>query len=87
MLFRIHGVIVMQAIEFEAEVHDGVIKLPKEFSQWSEKSVRVILMEAEQSASRIVKQRQPHPDIAGKGRTLGDLVSPVVDESDWECLN
>ena len=26
--------------------------------------------------------RQPHPDIAGKAQTLGDLVSPIVDETD-----
>lgn len=32
------------------------------------------------------KRRRPHPDIAGKGRTLGDLIEPVVDETDWECL-
>ena len=24
--------------------------------------------------------------IAGKGKTLGDIVSPIVDEQDWECL-
>jgi hypothetical protein len=24
--------------------------------------------------------------IAGKGRTLGDIVSPIVDEQDWDCL-
>jgi len=32
------------------------------------------------------KQRRPHPDIAGKGRTLGDLIEPAVAEADWECL-
>lgn len=32
-------------------------------------------------------RRQPHPAIAGKGRLIGDLVQPVVDEGDWECLN
>jgi hypothetical protein len=32
------------------------------------------------------KKRRPHPDIAGKGRTLGDLVSPMVDDIDWVCL-
>jgi hypothetical protein len=31
-------------------------------------------------------RRRPHPDIAGKGRTLGDLVGSIVDETDWECL-
>jgi hypothetical protein len=24
--------------------------------------------------------------IAGKGKTLGDIVSSIVDEQDWECL-
>ncbi len=32
------------------------------------------------------RRRRPHPEIAGKGRTLGDLVAPIVDEGDWECL-
>ena len=31
-------------------------------------------------------KRRPHSDIAGKGRTLGDLVSPIVDDADWVCL-
>ena len=31
-------------------------------------------------------RRRPHPAIAGKGKTLGDLVAPLLDESDWECL-
>ena len=26
--------------------------------------------------------RRPHPAIAGKGRTLGDLISPIVAELD-----
>lgn len=30
--------------------------------------------------------RRPHPTIAGKAQTLGDLVTPIVDGSDWECL-
>ena len=24
--------------------------------------------------------------VAGKGKTLGDIVSPIVNEEDWECL-
>ena len=32
------------------------------------------------------KRRFPPASIAGKGETLGDLVSPIVDEDDWECL-
>lgn len=36
--------------------------------------------------SKQTKHRRPHPDIAGKGRTLGDLVNPLVEEADWVCL-
>jgi hypothetical protein len=32
------------------------------------------------------KRRHPSPLIAGKGTTLGDLVNPIVNEQDWECL-
>jgi hypothetical protein len=32
------------------------------------------------------KRRTTSTRIAGKGRTLGDIVSPIVDEQDWECL-
>jgi hypothetical protein len=32
------------------------------------------------------KRRKTSSLIAGKGRTLGDIVSPIVDEQDWECL-
>ncbi len=27
--------------------------------------------------------RQPNPLIAGQGRTVGDIVGPIVDVSDW----
>jgi hypothetical protein len=32
------------------------------------------------------KRRTTSASIAGKGKTLGDIVSPIVDEQDWECL-
>jgi hypothetical protein len=31
-------------------------------------------------------RRVPASTIAGKGKTLGDLVSPMIEEQDWECL-
>jgi hypothetical protein len=31
-------------------------------------------------------RRRPPAAIAGKGQTLGDLVSPIVAEQDWQCL-
>ena len=33
-----------------------------------------------------VPRRTPPISIAGKGKTIGDLISPIVDESEWECL-
>jgi hypothetical protein len=32
------------------------------------------------------KRRTTSTLIAGRGKTLGDIVSPIVDEQDWECL-
>ncbi len=32
------------------------------------------------------QRRTAATTIAGQGKTLGDLVSPIVDEQDWECL-
>ena len=31
-------------------------------------------------------KRVPSPRIAGKGKTLGDIVAPVIPESDWNVL-
>jgi hypothetical protein len=28
-------------------------------------------------------RRTPSPAIVGKGRTLGDIVGPIVDPEDW----
>lgn len=42
---------------------------------------------ARRNAKPVVgKRRTPSAMIAGKGETLEDLVSPIVDEQDWECL-
>ncbi|HAS50840.1 MAG TPA: hypothetical protein DCS21_03535 [Gammaproteobacteria bacterium] len=32
------------------------------------------------------KRRSPPASLAGKVEILGDIVSPIVDEEDWECL-
>ena len=30
--------------------------------------------------------RRPSPAIAGKGNILGDIISPVIPDSDWDAL-
>ncbi len=55
-------------------------------------SARIIVTVLEESAgsdSAVVEKNQrrvPPASIAGKGKTLGDIVSPIVAEDDWECL-
>ena len=46
---------------------------------------RIIVTILEETKSQI-KRRFPIPDMAGKVKILGDIVSPIVDEEDWECL-
>jgi len=36
--------------------------------------------------SKLPRRRSPPASLAGKAEILGDLVSPLVDEEDWECL-
>ncbi len=33
-----------------------------------------------------IKRRIPPASMAGKVKILGDIVSPIVDEEDWQCL-
>lgn len=47
---------------------------------------RVIITLVEPLNLSARKSRIPSALIAGKGKTLGDLVEPIFSESDWECL-
>jgi len=33
-----------------------------------------------------IKRRIPPASMTGKVKILGDIVSPIVDEEDWQCL-
>lgn len=54
-----------------------VIDLPESFINHR---VEVIVLTIDEQPQKSTGQRLLHPDIAGKGRTLGDLVTPLVDE-------
>ncbi len=60
-----------------------VIELPESFVNHR---VELIALTIDEEPLRNKNDGTPHPEIAGKGRTLGDLVAPIVDEGDWECL-
>jgi hypothetical protein len=38
----------MHAIEFEAQTHDGIVQIPAQYQAWQNKTVHVILLEAEE---------------------------------------
>jgi hypothetical protein len=68
---------------YEAIIENGQIKWltdePKIFK------ARVIVTILSDTTLQLPR-RTPAISIAGKGKTLGDLVSSTIDEQDWECL-
>lgn len=68
---------------YEAIYENGQVKWLEE--QPPVKTARVIVIFLEENTSP-VKRRTPPACIAGKGKTLGDIISPVVSEAEWECL-
>jgi len=69
---------------YEAIYENGQVKWLGE--QPTVQSARLIVTVLEETTAPKVIRRSPPASIAGKGKTLGDIVSPLVDEEDWECL-
>ncbi len=44
------------------------------------------LVTTQKSTTEAAAGRIPPASIVGKGKALGDIVSPIVTEEDWECL-
>lgn len=57
-----------------------VIELPQSFVN---RRVEVIALTMDETPEAAGARRQPSPVIARKGRTLGDLIAPIVDAGDW----
>jgi hypothetical protein len=47
---------------------------------------RLIVTVLEETAFPPVKRRTFTADLVGTVQILGDIVSPIVDEEDWQCL-
>lgn len=60
-----------------------LIELPESFIN---RRVELIALAPDEEAATSHKHRTPHPTIAGKGRTIGDLLRPQVKDEDWSCL-
>jgi hypothetical protein len=68
---------------YEAIFEHGQVRWLAE--QPSVETARIIVTILEEIQPRS-HRRTAASAIAGQGRTLGDLVSPIVDQQDWECL-
>lgn len=75
----------MEAIRRIEQVHGNSLTmvLPDAFK---EMRVEVIVLPLDETVSTPRPHRQPHPDIAGKGKILGDIISPACPPEDWEAL-
>ena len=64
------------------DVHDTkvLLDLPQSFVNHR---VEVIALTVDEEPVDSIAIRKPHPDLVGKGRTLGDLISPIVDPEEW----
>ena len=69
---------------YEATYENGQMKWLNE--KPSVNSVRVIVTVLEEMALPTVKRRTFPTKLAGKVQILGDVVNPIMDEEDWECL-
>lgn len=49
-------------------------------------SARLIVTVLENPLPVSARRRSFNSPLAGKANILGDIVSPIVDEEDWECL-
>ena len=68
---------------YEAIIEDGKIKWLGSEPEISKARVIVTILSNEQPRAL---RRTPPSSIAGKGKTLGDLISPIVEQEDWKCL-
>jgi hypothetical protein len=60
--------------------------LPPMPSLQPNRKVEVILRILEEDKTAKRQPRKPHPALAGKMVFKDDLMTPVVDETDWEVL-
>jgi hypothetical protein len=49
-------------------------------------SARVVVTVLEEMLLPTTKRRTFPTDLAGTVQILGDIVSPIIDEEDWDCL-
>jgi hypothetical protein len=60
-----------------------VLELPASFVNHRVEVIALTVDEPSPPHPQHSVRRWPHPDLVGKGRTLGDIASPIVDPADF----
>ena len=71
---------------YEAIYENGQVTWLAEQPQVSSARIIVTVLPEDNQNTIALKRRIPPVAMAGKVKILGDIVSPIVDEEDWECL-
>jgi len=70
---------------YEAIYEHGLIRWVHDAPQ-AERSRVIVTLVSVLPSSATHERRIPSQLIAGKGTTNGDIIEPIVSDSDWECL-
>ena len=46
----------------------------------------IVTILADKTSGKVSERHEPSPRIAGRGRVLGDIVSPAAPPEDWNSL-
>jgi hypothetical protein len=68
---------------YEAIYEKGQIRWLKEAPHIATAHIIVTILDEN---PKIIKRRTPPTSLFGKGKVLGDIINPITDEGDWECL-
>ncbi len=68
---------------YEAIIENGQVKWLTDEPKVSK--ARVIVTIISDTVTPVLR-RTPPASIAGKGKTMGNLVGSLIEEQDWECL-
>jgi hypothetical protein len=68
---------------YEAIYENGQVKWLEEAPQIDNARIIITVLEETKPTK---KRHFPLPNLVGKVKILGDIVSPIVDDEDWECL-
>ncbi len=71
---------------YEAIYDHGIMKWLGEKPADIEAHVIVTVLHEQSSKSATEVLHQVSSRIAGKGKILGDIISPAASEEDWNCL-